>query len=80
MFLFSKIQKDQMHQVSLSHVPSLFHSIKRSEGITHEEIEADDDFCRLVASLKYIRVNYNPMSPQAALYETLCQVLSILMT
>ena len=46
-----------------------------SKGIGVDEIAADPEFCQLLASLKYIRVNYNPMTPQAALYETLCQPL-----
>ena len=44
---------------------------QQSKGITPEEIAADPEFQQLLASLKYIRVNYQPMPAHVALYETL---------
>ena len=48
---------------------------KTAQGMTQDDIEADEDFCKLLASLKYLRVNYQPFSAQEALYETLSQPL-----
>ena len=42
------------------------------KGITQDQIAADEDFCTLLASLKYLWANYEPMSAHGALYETLC--------
>lgn len=48
-----------------------------AEGIcSPEDIAADDEFCQMLASVKYLRVNFTPYSAHEALYETLCVVLS----
>jgi hypothetical protein len=49
----------------------VYQNPKKSKGLTPDEIAADEEFVKLLASLKYIRVNFTPMSAHAALYETL---------
>ena len=40
--------------------------------MTHDEIIADTEMVELIASLKYIRVNYNHLSsPEQCMYEAL---------
>ena len=51
-----------------------------AEGMSSDEIALDEEFCKLLASLKYLRVNYSNMTAQRALYETLCQPLSLFCT
>lgn len=53
------------------------HQCHTAEGMTYDEIAADEEFCKLLASMKYLRVNFSPMTAQRALYETLCQPLSL---
>ena len=44
--------------------------------VTHDEIIADKDMIELIASLKYIRVNYNHFTtPEQCMYEALSSIL-----
>ena len=42
----------------------------------YEDLVSDSEMLDLLASLKYIRVNYNHMSAEKALYEALSSSLS----
>ena len=60
-------------------VPEQLHSFDKQwtpKDVKYEDLVSDPEMLDLLASLKYIRVNYNHMSAEKALYEALSSSLS----
>ena len=61
-------------------MPTWVYLFSASEGVTPSQIADDDDMVDLIASLKYVRVNYiHFSSPEMCLYEALSLVLKNLL-